>query len=230
MRAIFVTGTDTGVGKTVICGLLGRFLSDKGYNVITQKWVQSGSGSFPKDIDSHLKLMGLTRRDVKDYLSHISPYSYRFPASPHLSADLENKKISSARIKKSFRFLAKRFDFVIVEGSGGALVPINRKKLLIDIAKDLKLPVLVVAGNKLGAINHTLLTIEAIRVRRMKIAGVIFNDLSKKTAEMILKDNPDIVKALTGERILGRLPWMKDKDSLYEAFIPKGERIKWIAG
>ena len=230
MKAIFVTGTDTGVGKTVICGLLGRLLSDKGYNVITQKWVQSGSGSFPEDVDSHLKLMGLCRRDIKDYLSHVCPYNYRFPASPHLAAIRENKKISAARIKKSFAFLAKRFDLVIVEASGGALVPISRKKLLIDIAKELKLPVLVVAENRLGAINHTLLTIEAIRVRRMKMAGIIFNNLSEGTDVRILKDNPKIITALTGEKALGTLPWMKNKNSLYNAFIPIGKRIKWIVG
>lgn len=199
MKAIFITGTDTGVGKTVITGLLGRYLLDKGYNVITQKWIQTGSRGFPKDIDLHLRLMGKKRRDIKDYLSFVCPYTFRFASSPHLAANLERRKISAERIKKSFRFLQKRHDFVIVEGIGGALVPFNKKRLVIDIAKELKLPVLIVAENKLGAINHTLLTVEAIGKRGIKILGIIFNNKCKKANKKILKDNIRIITKLTGK-------------------------------
>jgi dethiobiotin synthetase len=225
MKGIFITGTDTGAGKTVITGLLARYLSDKGYGVITQKWVQTGSKIFSSDIAAHLKLMKRRREDIKDYLAHISPYVFRFASSPHLAASLEKKRIKEERIKESYKFLSKRSNFVLVEGIGGALVPLNKKRLVIDLAKELGMPVLIVSENKLGAINHTLLTIEAIKKRNMKIMGVVFNNKSSKINKIISKDNPKIVKMLTGEPILGTLPRLKDRELLYKAFIPIARKI-----
>jgi len=207
MRAVFITGTDTGVGKTTVTGLLGRFLLDNGHRAITQKWIQTGSDKFPEDI-------------VRQ------PYTFKFPASPHLAARLERKTISKARIKKSFLFLKDRFDFVIVEGIGGALVPFNGKDLVIDIAKELDMPVLLVVANKLGCINHTLLTIEAIKRRGMKIVGIIFNNnQSAETENIISKDNPRIIKKLTGEKILGVLPYSKNEAKLYQSFVPIAKKV-----
>ena len=220
MKAVFVTGTDTEVGKTVVCGLLARHLLDKGCNAVTQKWIQTGSRGFPEDIGVHLKLMGKTKADIKKYLSYIAPYMFRLPASAHLAAASQEKSISAAKIKNCFKKLAEDFDFVVVEGIGGALVPFNKKRLVIDIAVELGLPVIIVAKNKLGAINHTLLTIEAVRARGLKILGIIFNGQAVKEDKTVLEDNPKIIKALAGERILGNLPWSKDKDLLYRAFAP----------
>ncbi|UCD55754.1 MAG: dethiobiotin synthase [Candidatus Omnitrophota bacterium] len=205
MKAVFITGTDTGVGKTTVTGLLGRFLLDNGHRAVTQKWIQTGSNKFPKDIARQ-------------------PYTFKFPASPHLAARLERKRINKTRIKKSFLFLKDRFDFIIIEGIGGALVPFNGKDLVIDIAKELDIPALLVVANKLGCINHTLLTIEAMKRRNMKIIGIIFNQLGKKE-NIISKDNPRIIKKLTGERVLGILPFSKSKELLYKRFIPIGEKI-----
>lgn len=225
MKGVFITGTDTGVGKTIISGLLGRYLLDKGYKVITQKWVQTGSSNFSSDVNSHLQLMKRAKKEIKDYLPYVSPYSFRFASSPHLAASLEKRVIRERKVKDSYKFLAKRFDFIIAEGAGGALVPFNKKNLLIDLAKGLDLPVLIVAANKLGAINHTLLTIEAIKRRKMKIIGIIFNNRTNKVNKVILDDNPQIIKAVTGEAVFGSLPWKKEKSDLYKSFIPTGRRI-----
>ena len=224
-KGLFITGTDTEVGKTVVTGLLGKFLSDKGFSVITQKPIQTGSSAFAADIAAHLKLMGIRKKDVKEYLPYMAPYTFRFAASAHLAARAEKKKISAAKIKKSFGFLAKRFDFVIVEGIGGALVPFDNRKVLLDIISELKLPTVIVVKNRLGAINHTLLTIEALRARKMRISGIIFNSDEKKTDPVITKDNPEIIRALTGEKILGNLPWSKDQKRLLKAFMPVGTKI-----
>lgn len=225
MKAVFITGTDTGVGKTVVCGLLARYLLDRGCNAITQKWIQTGSKAFPPDITTHLKLMAKTRGDIKKHLPNIIPYNFAMPASPHLAAATENKRISASKISCCFQKLSDAYDFVIVEGIGGAMVPFNRKKLVIDIAADLNLPVIIVAQNKLGAINHTLLTIEAIREKGLPILGIIFNGNSGKENKFVQKDNPKIVKALTGETILGNLPWLKNKDLLHKAFEPIGKKL-----
>jgi dethiobiotin synthetase len=226
MRAVFIAGTDTGVGKTVVAGLLGRYLASRGYRAITQKWIQTGGKGFAADIHSHLKIMGKTAKDIKEGLPYTCTYAFKFPASPHLAARLEGKRIEAYRIKRSFKALSSSFDPVIVEGIGGALVPFDQKNLVIDIARDLKLPVLIIAGNKLGAINHTLLTVEAVQRRGMKILGIIFNQTSGKTDTLISKDNPRIIKDLTKETILGGLPYMQDKDALYYRFIPMGKRIE----
>ncbi|PIP21277.1 MAG: dethiobiotin synthase [Candidatus Omnitrophica bacterium CG23_combo_of_CG06-09_8_20_14_all_40_11] len=225
MKGIFVTGTDTGVGKTIITGLLGRYLSDKGYNVITQKWIQTGCrDSLASDIKLHLKIMGRDKNDLKDYAGSVSPYTFRVPSSPHLASLIENKIINPNKIIKSFKLLSRRFDFIIAEGVGGVLVPFNKKRLVIDIVRDLDLAVLVVAQNKLGAINHTLLTIEALEKRKIKILGIIFNNLKKENSR-IIEDNPLIIKALTNQRIFGVLPWIETHVKLYKSFIPIGEQI-----
>jgi len=225
MKAVFITGTDTEVGKTVICGLLANYLLSKGRTVITQKWIQTGSENFPPDIAVHLDLMGKNKSDIEDYLPYIVPYAFRLPASPHLAAALEKKQIDAAKIKKSFQRLSKEFEFVIVEGIGGALVPFNEKELVIDIAQQMALPVIIVAANKLGAINHTLLTIEALKARGINILGVIFNAQNEMQDKIVLEDNPQIIKTLTGEKIFGILPWSKDRRLLCEAFEPIGSDI-----
>lgn len=219
MRGVFITGTDTGVGKTVVTRCLARHFLEKGYNAITQKWIATGCH----------------KSQIKAYFSYTSPYTFKQGCSPHLAAKLENKKIDAKKIIKSFKSLSSKFDFVLVEGIGGALVPFNKKSLVIDIAKKLDLPALVVVRNKLGAINHAVLTIEALRQRKIKILGIIFNNLNKED-KLILEDNPRIIKILTKENILGVLPRIKEFDKLYKKFIPIGNRLfkaigkRWING
>lgn len=223
MKGIFVTGTDTGVGKSIVTGFLAKYLREKGCKVVTQKWVQTGS-RFSADINLHLKIMGVSKSLIKEHLDCVCPYIFKLPASPHLAAKAEHKKIKIAKIKKSFKLLSSKFDFVIVEGIGGALVPLNEKHLVIDIAKELGLPVLVVAQNKLGAINHILMTIEVLSKRKMKILGVLFNNCQGQD-KLILKDNPDIIRKITGQNILGVLPWNKRFSLLYKRFLPIAGKI-----
>lgn len=209
MTSFFVCGTDTGVGKTVITGLLAKTFLDEGYSVITQKWVQTGSKGFPQDIATHLKLMGKTKKYVKGLTDLVCPYVFKYPASPHLAAKLEGKKIEVRKIKSTYKKLCGMFDVVIVEGVGGALVPLNEKTILLDVVKELKIPVILVVGNKLGAINHSLLTAEAIKKRGLKIAGVVFNE-TEKSGRKIKKDNADIVMRCLGLKDPVVLPYSKN--------------------
>ena len=206
MKSIFIAGTDTGVGKTIVTGILAKRLIEKGYRVVTQKWVQAGPSS---DIDIHLKLMGKRKTDYARHLHSMSPYSFKFASSPHLASSLEGRCIKIDRIKKSLKDLSVHFDFVLVEGSGGLLVPLTRNMLLIDLVKRLRMSVLLVAENKVGAINHTLLSIEALKARNINILGIIFNTRSNRVDGRILKDNPHMVRRLAGVEILGVLPYLK---------------------
>ncbi|MFH1846046.1 MAG: dethiobiotin synthase [Candidatus Omnitrophota bacterium] len=224
-KAVFITGTDTGVGKTVIAGLLGRFLSENGIKTVTQKWIQTGCKNFSGDILEHTKIMGEKKSLAKASCEKRVPYILDFPASPHLSALLERKKIQISRIEKAFWSLAEHFDFIIVEGAGGFLVPINDKKTIADIVKKLKLSVVIVAENRLGAINQTLLTIEALKSRGIEIIGIVFNRLRKSEDDLILKDNIKTVETFSGEKILGELHCLEDRDILYKMFMPIGENI-----
>jgi dethiobiotin synthetase len=225
MPAVFIVGTDTGVGKTVVTGLLARYLSENGSSLITQKWVETGcSQKISGDVRVHLKLMGKKISYIKGNLKHVSPYVFKPAYSPHLASGIEGRKIDPKKIKNSFRILSRRFDFVLVETAGGALVPYRSSNLLIDLARNLHIPVLVVAGNKLGAINHALLTIEALKKRKMKIIGIIFNNL-KKCEAAILRDNPRAVGLISGQKVFGVLPRRDDFRGLYREFKPMAKKI-----
>ncbi|MCX5748652.1 MAG: dethiobiotin synthase [Candidatus Saganbacteria bacterium] len=198
MKHVFVCGTDTGVGKTVVTGLLARSLLEQGYSVITQKWVQTGSKK-PLDIEEHLRIMGIKKKDVKKVIGLMCPYIFKFPASPHLAARAEGKKADDRQIKQSFKKLAKMFDRVIVEGIGGALVPLNEKALMIDLVKKLEMPVVLVVPNRLGSINQALLTIEALKQRKIKILAVVFNDhFGKGQNKKVLNENVRMVQKISG--------------------------------
>ena len=185
MPVIFVAGTDTGVGKTVVTDLLARQLASEGYRVAKQKWVETG----------------VTRSRAV--------FSFRLAASPHLAARREGRAIDIKEIKRSLEELSAINDFVIVEGTGGLLVPLDGKKLFIDIVNELNIPVILVSANRLGTINHTLLSLEAMKSRNIKVLGVIFNNISRKENKFILRDNPVIVKRF-GKIPVAVLPFMKE--------------------
>ncbi len=208
MRAIFVTGTDTGVGKTYVCGLLLKYLKDKGIKAVTQKWVQTGCRSFREtDIALHQRMAFLPEKKIDNQI----PYVFKHPVSPHLAAALENRRISKKVIKNSFKALCRNNEYVIVEGAGGVLVPLNKNTLMIDLVKELRLPVLIVVHNKLGAINHALLTIEALKKRKIKMIGILFNNVKGQNPK-ILADNPKIVAKLAKVRVLGILPHTRSRN------------------
>ncbi|MCF7975407.1 MAG: dethiobiotin synthase [Phycisphaerae bacterium] len=223
-KGIFITGTDTAVGKTLVTGLLAQYLLGQTWSVITQKWVQSGCSGFPEDIDTHLHWMGRTREGIANYQEAVCPYVFALPASAHLAAEAEGRTIDLAVIKQAYEQLAARFEWVLVEGMGGALVPYSRKALLLDLADDLDLPVLIVVKNKLGAINHTLLTIEAIQGRGLTVLGVVFNG-PEHEPDAVSEDNPKIIQELTDVPVLGTLPWTQDEAGLTQAFESIGRAI-----
>ena len=224
-KAIFITGTDTGVGKTLVTGLLARYLSVKGINVITQKWVQTGCLDMSEDVFDHLKIMAKDPNEFKDKMQDMAPQIFKHPASPHLAANMEGLKVDEALIKSSFGRLKYAFDAVIVEGSGGIMVPLSNDRLILDLVQELSLQVLIVAENRLGAINQTLLTVEALKTRGLDIAGIIFNRLSANGDETVLEDNKRIVSKFSGIEVLGELPYSKDIEDLYKNFQAIGEQI-----
>jgi dethiobiotin synthetase len=184
-KVICVTGIDTDIGKSIVTGLLARFLLDAGKNVITQKICQTGCENVSDDILTHRKIMGIELQEA-DRQGLTCPYIFTEPCSPHLAAQLEGVDIDCSRISKATEELAEKYDYVIVEGVGGLLVPLLLDYTLIDYLADMKYSQILVSCSRLGSINHTLSALEIIKGRGLQTLGIVYNkfmDSNEKIAE-----------------------------------------------
>ncbi len=181
---IAVCGIDTGVGKTLVSGLLARHLLKQGRSVITMKPVQTGCAERSEDILLHRQLMGIDWQPV-DEQGLTCPYCFPLPASPHLAAEQAGAVIEPARLDQAVDSLAARFDQLIVEGAGGLLVPLTRSLLFLDYLQQSGWPLLLVTSPRLGSINHTLLSLEAIQQRGMALLGVVYNLHGSHSPEIV---------------------------------------------
>ena len=194
--SIAILGTDTGVGKTVFTGKLAKHWQQFG-SVITQKWVQTGcTAGVPEDIAAHNAAMGQNPVIDDAHWPWICPYQFALPASPHLAAQKEGQTIDITRIIAAHHQLVEHYDHVICEGAGGLMVPITEDVLLLDVVARLRLPVILVIDNKLGCINHSLLSLAALRQRHLTVLGVVFNRIDPEQNPVILDDNERIICAL----------------------------------
>jgi dethiobiotin synthetase len=225
MKGVFVTGTGTGVGKTVVCGLLAGFLRAHGMRVTTQKWVETGGTDGPSDVDVHRRLMGDPGPAPEPAAADRCPYRFALPASPHLAAAREGRRVDPAVLEAAYRRLEGAHDAVLVEGAGGFLVPLSEELLTGDFVARIGLPVLVVAANRLGCVNDALLTVEAVRRRGVPLLGLVFNRLPVEgggTRSEVLDDNPRIVSGISRAPVLGEVPPLPDPARGAEAFAPVG--------
>jgi dethiobiotin synthetase len=176
MPIYFITAIDTDAGKTVATGLMAAYLASKGKSVITAKPVQTGCLGISEDIAAHRQAMG-TELLPEDTAGLTCPYVFSFPASPHLSAEMEGCHISAELITGNVRKLAQQYEYVLVEGAGGLLVPLTRSLLLADMAAEQKWKCILVTSGRLGSINHSLLSFEAIKNRGIDYAGTVYNHI-----------------------------------------------------
>lgn len=227
MSAVFITGTDTGVGKTMVSGCLAKHLSLQGIDVGIQKWASTGNGLRSDDVDFCMEMIG-KQTETAQHTSLIAPYCFKLPASPHLAAEVEGCEVDTDRIVKAFHKLSSKHDILLVEGVGGVMVPLNRRHLLIDLVAELCIPTLIVARTSIGTINHTLLTIEALRIRKIEILAVILNSLCSEE-EIIANDNVRVIGSLGQVDVIGMLPY-GDLNDVFRAFGPIGERILYKLG
>lgn len=203
MTGIFITGTDTNIGKTVIAAGLAGALKNKGYSVGVMKPVQSGAviengKLYSPDIEFMKKVI-----ELNDEMELLCPYLLKEAMAPGTAAKIEGKNIDFGIIKDAFHELEKRHDIVIVEGAGGIAVPVNNRFLIADLIKYMDIPAIIVARAGLGTINHTFLTIEYAKRSGIRIIGVIINDYRGGLVE---EKNPGIITGLTGIPILGIIP------------------------
>ena len=181
-NTIFITGIDTDIGKTFVTGLLAKYIKDNvSKDVVTMKMVQSGINDLTEissDILLHREIMNEEPNHF-DIKKRTCPYSFRLPASPHLAAKLENKEIDSEQIKTSINMLNFLYKYTFVEGIGGLLVPLNNNLTVIDFIHLNNYPIILVSSPKLGSINHTLLSLEALANRGIEILALVYKETEK---------------------------------------------------
>ncbi len=178
-RGIFITGTDTGVGKTIVAATLARLLKMNGINVGVMKPVTSGCREVSGDW-CPMTLCCFVRQPVVDVSEDVAPYRLREPLAPTEAARIDGVRIDFQLIKAAYQRLAASHEYMIVEGAGGLMVPLSGGLLIADLARELDLALLVVARPGLGTINHTVLTCFAAQQMGLEVAGVIINGMPDK--------------------------------------------------
>lgn len=208
-KGLFITGTDTGVGKTLVAGGLAAVLREKGIDVGVMKPVESGcrreKGRLLPEDALYLKDMA----QVQDSLNLVNIYALEYPLAPALAADLEGMKINPASIKEAAEQLLSRHELVIVEGVGGLLVPLNDIYFVADLARDLNLPLLIVARASLGTINHTLLTLSYAYGIGLEVIGLVLNHASSAQG-LAEAFNPMALRLWSQAPLLGVIPFLPD--------------------
>jgi dethiobiotin synthetase len=205
MPGFLITGTDTGVGKTVVgCGIAAALIA-QGKRVGMLKPAETGcpeqDGKFyPQDA---ALLAGFAQSSLP--LEEICPYRFAPPLAPSVAADMAGTSIEVGRIREHFQRQVAAHDVVIVEGAGGLLVPLNGRYSFADLAADLQLPILIVVGSKLGALNHALLTFHCAQARSLPILGYILNHPTP-ASDLAIQTNAKTLAGLTDVPCLGILP------------------------
>lgn len=200
-KGIFITGTDTGVGKTIVAATLARLLKMRGCNVGVMKPVTSGCKEYEGKLvsaDAELLCLAAAQTMTKD----IAPYCLKEALVPAEAARRQGEVISFTNIKDCFNRLCQQHDFVIVEGAGGLMVPLAGGLMIADLAQNLALPLLVVARPTLGTINHTVLTCFASQQMGLTVAGVIINNFPQ-SPDQAEKSAPHHIGSSCGAPVLG---------------------------
>lgn len=198
LKGIFITGTDTGVGKTRVACLIAEELRKNGASIGVMKPISSGGR---EDAISLKEASG-----VEDTLDDINPVYFKKALAPWVAA---RRKINLGKILRSYKKLRQRRNFLIVEGAGGLLVPITEKFYMADLVKMFGLPLLIVSRPGLGSINHTLLTIRCARQYGLKVLGFVMNYTKQSKKGLAEKTNPKVISRLGKVRFLGEVPYEK---------------------
>ncbi len=205
-RGLFITGTDTGVGKTLVTGGLAAYLRDLGLSPGVMKPAETGcplrkGRRIPQDA-SFLKHMA----GAQEPLEEIAPYRLAAPLAPQVAAEMEGVKVDLTRGDRTFQRLAPRHAFTLVEGAGGLMVPITSRSCMLHLAQRLRLPVLLVSRTGLGTLNHTLLSLACLHHHQIPVAGIVLND-PDNTRDIAARTNPSTLQRWTSVPLLGRIPY-----------------------
>jgi dethiobiotin synthetase len=209
LKGFFITGTDTGVGKTAVAASLVYLMNARGIRTAPVKPVQTGlPPEASGDLELCLRTAGLEASPAE--LERMNPYRLRAAASPHLAAEIEGTRIELERIVSGCRELSGTYEALVVESAGGLLVPLTRETVTLELARRLGLPLLIVARAGLGTINHSLLTVRTAKAEGLTVAAVVLNRpepaITDRFAEILIADNRRIIESLGGVPVWEALP------------------------
>lgn len=220
-KGFFITATDTGVGKTIISSALILLIKSIGYNVCGMKPIETGC---KKQNSNNILLPsdGLFLKsisNVNEKIELITPIRFKNPLAPLPASRIENKTIKIEEIHRAFLKLSSKYDVIIVEGIGGLLVPIKKDYFVLDLALELKLPIIIVTRPGLGTINHTLLTLRYALNEGLDVSGIVINYNEPPTNSIAERTNYNVLKQLCNVPIIGIFPHLKkiNKDTLAKA-------------
>jgi dethiobiotin synthetase len=211
MNGYFITGTDTGVGKSVVTACLTTLFKSRGENVGVMKPIETGvdpecSSAANSDAKFLMEVSGVQDADV-------CTYRLKTPASPYQAAQIEGKEIDPEKILEKFRVLQAKHSMMLVEGIGGLQVPITRQYNVADLALQMNLPLIIVSRIQIGTLNHTLLTINAARQHGLKVKGVILNPSHGGELDAIEEEQAPLIEEFSDTPVLGNCPFIQDVSS-----------------
>jgi dethiobiotin synthetase len=207
-KGFFITGTDTGVGKTVVTAALIMSVKILGRRACVMKPIETGC---LKKGDVLIPSDGMFLRELAgmdDSMDLVATVRFANPLAPMPAAEIEGKPIDLNKIREAFTELSKNYDALIVEGIGGLLVPIKRNYFLLDLARDFGLPLIVVSRPGLGTINHTLLTVNCAIKEGLTVAGIIINYSMPPEGNLAEKTNPEVIRQVGPVPIIGIFPYL----------------------
>lgn len=189
----FMSGIDTGIGKTYTTGYLARIWNEQGQKTITQKLVQTGNTDISEDIEQHRNIMGMGWFP-EDETKLTMPEIFTYPASPHLATKIDGREIDFDKIENATQQLTENYETVLLEGAGGLMVPLTNDLLTIDYIAEKKYPVILVTSGRLGSINHTILSLEALKSRNLNLYALAYNLNDESQDALISKDTAEYLK------------------------------------
>jgi len=228
-KGFFVTGTDTGVGKTLIAAALIKAIGLLGMSVCGMKPIETGctregntlvpsDGMFLKNIAS-----------MDETLSHVTPCCFEHALAPIVAADMEGITVNLNKVRSAFKDLTTAYQSIVVEGVGGLLVPLGKDYFVLDLAKEMGIPLVVVARPGLGTINHTLLTVNYALKAGLKVAGIIINYTYQSEGSAAEETNPRVIKQLSPVPVIGVFPYLDDmSDEALEKAVLKNLNMEII--
>jgi len=212
VKGFFITGTDTGVGKTIIAGTLIRVLSFLGVKTGAMKPVESGC---MREGDVLIPSDGIFLKrtaQMQESIKQVTPFCFESPLAPLPASKLEKKNISITEIRKVFYRLYSHYDAVVMEGIGGLMVPLKTNYFVVDLARETGLPLIVVAKPGLGSINHTMLTVNYALREGLQVAGIIINYSHPPENSLAEETNPQVLKQICPVPLIGIFPYLKNRD------------------
>ncbi|MCK4743435.1 MAG: dethiobiotin synthase [Sulfuriflexus sp.] len=213
MKGYFITGTDTGVGKTLCAAGLLEAFKQQGKTTIAMKPVASGCEETSEGLRNEDALLLMQHMTAEASYEEVNPYTFVPPMAPHLAAVREGLTINSEPLVKQARQLSDRADCIVIEGAGGWLAPLNETQSFADLAKQFEIPVILVVGIRLGCLNHALLTVENMQQRDVCIAGWIANAGLPETDDcMDIEENIASLVSRIAAPLLGTVPQIADKN------------------